>query len=192
MVRPRTRRALEGHSPPRLHRRSSRAGEHRVRTDPDWKGCAVELLVAVAIVLSGLAAGGLMVGAVMGAPLTLALSKEQFPPLHRFMVGRMDRYMPGGIVLSALANLALAGLADEDAARTLFLTAGLLFLAVIAVSLTTIVPINTWVKGLDPARLPEDWERVDPRRRWRDWNLVRTALGLLAVLCHAAAVASGT
>jgi uncharacterized membrane protein len=149
----------------------------------------VRLVVAVAIVLNGLAAGGLMVGVVMGAPLTLALSKEQFAPLHRFMVGRMDRYMPGTIVLSAVANLALAALAEADASRALFLTAGLLFLVVIGVTLTTIVPINTWVSRLDPAQLPADWERVDPRRRWRDWNLVRTALGVLAVVCHAAAVA---
>ncbi|MDQ7907410.1 DUF1772 domain-containing protein [Phytohabitans sp. ZYX-F-186] len=151
----------------------------------------MELLVAATIVLSGLSAGGLMVGAVMGAPLTLALSKEQFAPLHRFMVGRMDRYMPSSIVLSALANLALAGLVDTDPARVLFLAAGLLFLAVIGVSLTTIVPINAWVERLDPASLPADWERVDPRRRWRDWNLVRTGLGVLAAVCHAAAVASG-
>ena len=63
-----------------------------------------------------------------------------------------------------------------------------LYLSVVTVSLTKNVPINKWIAALDTERMPADWASVDPRKRWRDWNLVRTALATLGLVGNVAMV----
>jgi uncharacterized membrane protein len=74
---------------------------------------------------------------------------------------------------------------DTTTRRLFGLSAALLF-GVAVVSQTRNVPINRRVKVLDADALPADWR--DPRRQWRDWNLVRTVLAILALAANASAV----
>lgn len=148
------------------------------------------ILLPFALVGNGLVAGGMMIALLGGAPLLLRLPKEQYVPVHRFLVSRFDPFMPVCLLTALAADLALAATAQHTPLRALTAAAALLLIAAITVSLTKNVPINRWVATLDPDDLPADWEAVDPRRRWRDWNAVRTALAATALLVNALALST--
>jgi len=131
-----------------------------------------------------------MISALGGAPLFLILPTEQYVPVHQFLVSRFDPFMPISLCTGLVADAILAFSAPGQAARILAgMAAGLLIVAV-AVSVTKNVPVNRWVARLDPSALPEDFDRVDPRVRWRNWNLVRTALAVAALLANVCVVAA--
>lgn len=148
------------------------------------------ILLPFALVGNGLVAGGMMIAFLGGAPLLLRLPKEQYVPVHRFLVSRFDPFMPICLLTALVADLTLVATAPEVPVRALSATAAVLLVAAITVSLTKNVPINRWVAALDPDDLPADWESVDPRRRWRDWNAVRTALAAVALLFNALALSA--
>jgi uncharacterized membrane protein len=97
--------------------------------------------------------------------------------------------MPVIVLGSTALALVLVFLAPDRTARVLYAVAAVLLLGVSGVSHLCNVPINRRVKNLDPAAVPADWQ--DPRRLWRNWNLLRTALAFsaLAVLGSAAVLA---
>ena len=138
------------------------------------------LLLLTALLANGLAAG-VMVGTAIGtAPLALALPYDRYVRLIQYMWPRYDPFMPitNGLALAGCA--ALAVLAPEPAARPAFGAAAALLIVLMVISVVKNVPINKYVMSLDPQRPPDDWERRDPRVRWRNWNLLRTALAVVA------------
>ncbi|MFB0619293.1 anthrone oxygenase family protein [Streptomyces sp. AGS-58] len=147
-----------------------------------------QILLPLALVGSGMAAGGLMIASLGGAPLLLSLPVERYVPVHQFLVTRFDPFMPICMITAMLCDAALAvlGTGRVPAAAG---TAGVLLLAAIVVSVTRNVPINKWVGSLEPGAVPLDWDRLDPRVRWRNWNLVRTALAVAALLANAVGAA---
>lgn len=147
-----------------------------------------QILLPLALVGSGMAAGGLMIASLGGAPLLLSLPAERYVPVHQFLVTRFDPFMPICMITAMLADAALAALAG-GAAPVPAGIACILLLGAVVVSLVKNVPINKWVGSLEPGVVPPDWERIDPRVRWRNWNLVRTALAVTALLANAAAAA---
>ena len=148
----------------------------------------IRVLLPLALLASGLAAGGLMIASLGGAPLLLTLPVDRYIPTHQFLVTRFDPFMPISMCVALVCDVALAFAAPGAATRSLALTAGVLLIAAMVVSLTRNVPINRWVATLDPARVPDDWARIDPRVRWRNWNLVRTACVVAALALNVAAV----
>jgi uncharacterized membrane protein len=146
-------------------------------------------LLPLALLGNGLAAGGLMISVLGGAPLLLILPTEQYVPVHKFLVTRFDPFMPISLCTALLADLILAVSASRQGAQYLAGTAAVLLIAAVAVSVTKNVPINRWVARLDPAALPADFASVDPRVKWRNWNLARTALAVVALLANVSAVA---
>jgi uncharacterized membrane protein len=148
----------------------------------------ITFFVPLVVLTGGLAAGGLMISALGGAPMLLALPVNTYLPVHKLLVGRFDPFMPVCIITSLLSDIALAVVAPNGATHTLAAAGAALYLSVLSVSLTKNVPINRWIKTLDPANPPADWNRIDPRVRWRNWNLVRTVLALLALVVNVAAV----
>lgn len=145
-------------------------------------------LLALALLGTGLAAGGLMISALGGAPLLLTLPTDQYVPIHQFLVTRFDPFMPICLLLGLFSNLALVFVGVSAPARVLSAVAAALLVGAVFVSLAKNVPINRWVKTLNPAALPADWARVDPRERWRNWNLVRTAATTAALVVTVAVV----
>jgi len=145
---------------------------------------------AVTLLANG-AAAGIMLSTVIGvAPLFLALPYTRYVQTAQFLRPRFDPAMPALNGLTLVLDLVLAShLADGDA-RYGFAAAAVLQVAVIAVSITRNVPVNKLVMALDPEREPSDWPRIDPRRHWRDWNLVRTSLALLAFAVNVAIITS--
>nr|BAJ52685.1 hypothetical protein [Streptomyces sp. TA-0256] len=147
-----------------------------------------QILLPLALIGSGMAAGGLMIASLGGAPLLLSLPADRYVPVHQFLVTRFDPFMPICMVTAMLTDTAVAALA-HDATRVPAGVAAVLLLGAIVVSLAKNVPINKWVGSLEPGVVPPDWERVDPRARWRNWNLVRTGLAVTALLANATAAA---
>ncbi|MEV0381380.1 DUF1772 domain-containing protein [Nonomuraea sp. NPDC050643] len=146
------------------------------------------LLLPLALAGGGLAAGGLMIASLGGAPLLERLPREQYIPVHQFLVTRFDPFMPICMVIATVCDLVLVFTAP-GVARIPLLVALTALAGAIYVSLGKNVPINRFVAGLDPQAPPENWAAVDPRVRWRNWNLLRTVFAVTALAGNAVAAA---
>lgn len=130
-----------------------------------------------------------MIASLGGAPFLLQLPTAQYVPAHQFLVTRFDPFMPISFCIGLIADLILASAGDSTAAaKGLTSTAAVLLILALVVSVTKNVPINRWVSRLDPGSLPDDFAQIDPRVRWRNWNLIRTALAVAALLANVATV----
>jgi len=141
----------------------------------------VEVLVPLVLLAHGVTAG-VMVGTAMGVvPMTRAQPYDRYVWTIQFLWPRYDPFMPIVNGLALVLGVTLAATAPGGAARALFALAAALLVVVMAISVLKNVPINRFVMALDPARRPADWAKLDPRARWRAWNLLRTGLHLLAL-----------
>lgn len=148
----------------------------------------VSVLAAIAVILNGIALG-IMSSTVIGiVPYMLAQPYGSYVRMVQFLWPRFDPVMPvlNGSVL--LIDIVIACLAGNAGQRAGFGAAAALLIAVIAISVTKNVPINRFVNGLNAAAEPPDWPRLDPRPRWRAWNLSRTAVALSAFIVNVLAV----
>lgn len=146
----------------------------------------IQVLLPVALLANGLAAGVLTGTVLGGVPLLEALPTERYVHAHAFFAGRYDPFMPACLLATAIADVVLTLVAPTAPSRVLLALAAVAALAVIAISLTRNVPINRWVKTLDPAALPADFD--DPRPRWARWNRIRTSLAVAALAANGAAL----
>ncbi|WBB81500.1 DUF1772 domain-containing protein [Micromonospora sp. WMMD882] len=147
-----------------------------------------QFLVPVTLVGTGMAAGGLMITVLGGVPLLLRLPTDQYVPIHQFLVTRFDPFMPICMITSLVVDLLLTVLVDEPLSRIGFGVAAVLLLGAMVISLTRNVPINRWLRTLDPQRLPDNFDEINPRVRWGNWNSVRTVLVVTALATSAIAV----
>jgi uncharacterized membrane protein len=141
-------------------------------------------LVAVVLVVNGLAAGVLMGTVLGGVPLLLALPPSRYVHAHAFFATRYDPFMPACLLLTVVGDVALTVVAGGVVTAL----AAAFALATVVISLTRNVPINKWVRSLDPDDLPGDFD--DPRTRWKRSNDARTACAVAALLCNVVAVAT--
>jgi hypothetical protein len=142
-------------------------------------------LGALVTVVNGLAAG-IMLATVIGVvPMMIAQPYPGYVRMVQFMRPRFDPIMPiaNGTALVLDVVLAAAGVI-----RPLHLAAAVLLAGVIVISVSRNVPVNRYIMSLDPDRRPDDWARIDPRRRWRFWNTTRTLLAATAFLFNTVAV----
>lgn len=145
-----------------------------------------QVLVVVVLLGNGLVAGVLFAVALSVMPALIALPADRYVQTHKLLGRYYDRVMPF-IVLSAVVGDIVLALRSAPPGRTGFAVAAALLVGVMVVSQTRNVPINNRVKRLDPAAMPADWD--DPRLAWRNWNLLRTAFAVLALVANATAVA---
>ncbi|GII80957.1 hypothetical protein Sru01_59390 [Sphaerisporangium rufum] len=147
------------------------------------------VLMLLALTGNGLAAGVLLGTVLGGVPLLLALPPARYVHAHGFLAQRYDPFMPVTLAGTAVADAALAFLAPDVTGHVLYALAALTVASVMTISVTKNVPINKYLISLDPDTLPDDWERRDPRYRWRTWNAVRTALTVTALAINLVASA---
>ena len=141
-------------------------------------------LLAVAVLASGLGTG-VMLSTVIGmVPMTLALPYDRYVEMIQFMWPRYDPFMPLMNGLAFVLDVVLAIVLGDDPARPFLVAGAVLLAAVMVISVVKNVPINKYVTGLDPRNQPDDWDRADPRQRWRQWNTIRTSLAVLALLAN--------
>ncbi|MEU8523366.1 DUF1772 domain-containing protein [Streptomyces sp. NBC_01216] len=143
----------------------------------------MRILVPLALLAGGLAAGGLAIS-VLAAPLFTTLPTGMYVPVHKGLVTRFDPFMPISLLSCLLCDLGLVATGPTAAVRVLAGSGAVLLAAAVTVSLTKNVPINRWLSTLDPQALPADFERRDPRERWIRWNRVRGALAVTALLAN--------
>ena len=140
-------------------------------------------MFAVAAVLgSGVVAGVLFAVALSVLPALLMMPPDRYVYTHQMLGRNWDPTMPIIVISSLLCDIVLATLVPSDPARVLFIIAAVLLLGVSVVSHFCNVPINRRITGLDPRRIPPQWQ--DPRPRWRGWHLLRTAFAMGAFLVN--------
>jgi uncharacterized membrane protein len=148
----------------------------------------IHVLLPLLLLANGMAAGGLMIALLGGAPLQFVLPVNDYIVVQKFLTTRFDPFMPICLVITILMDGTLAVTTDVSPFRWLAAIGGVLVACAITVSLTRNFPINKFVRTLDPERLPANWSEVDPRTRWRNWNAVRTTLTVTALVCNVIAV----
>jgi uncharacterized membrane protein len=131
----------------------------------------------------------LVISCLGGAPLLLALPTDRYIPVHQFLVTRFDPFMPINMTAALVLDAILVVTGPPGATRVLAGLAAVVLTGAMVVSLKGNVPINRWISTVDPERLPDNWERLDPRIRWRNWNLVRTVFVVVALVANVSAVA---
>lgn len=142
---------------------------------------SLQIFLPLALLGTGLAAGGLMISVLGGAPLLLSLPVDRYIPVHKFLVTRFDPFMPISLVGGLVCDGVVVGF-SSGAARVLAILAVIALLIAVTISLTKNVPINRWVYSLDPNSVPANWDQLDPRIRWRNWNALRAAFAVLALV----------
>ncbi len=147
-------------------------------------------LIPLVLLASGIGAGVMLATVIGIVPMFLAQPYDGYVRSVQFLWPRYDPFMPiiNGFALTL--DVVLAVLARTTAARGAFTAAALAMAAVMTISVVKNVPINRYVKSLDPDRLPADWAARDPRVRWRNWNLLRTACALAGLVANVMAAAA--
>jgi uncharacterized membrane protein len=146
-------------------------------------------MLGVAVLLgSGITACVLFSVALSITPALIAMTPDRYVETHKLLGRNWDPTMPLIVLSSTLIDVVLAVLAPTRSTRALFIIAAILLFGVAVVSHLRNVPINRRVKALEPGAIPPHWE--DPRLRWRNWNLLRTAFAFLALAVNATAVMS--
>jgi hypothetical protein len=138
------------------------------------------------LALTATAATGLFAGAALYVTLVEHPARLACGPM--LAVAQFRRSYPRGAALQAPLALigALAGAVDGVAAgRPTELAAAGLLLGAVVFTLVVIRPVNQRLTDLDLA--PDTPEATRLLRRWGHLHLVRTALGLLALLLGLAA-----
>lgn len=147
-----------------------------------------DVLVVTGVLGSGITAGVLFAVAVSVAPALSAMTAERYVEAHRLLGRNWDPTMPLIVSLSALADLVLAILTGDGAARLLLVIATVLLVGVSGVSHLLNVPLNRSIEALPPGGpLPRDWD--DPRPAWRVYHVLRTALAAVAFALNAVTAA---
>ncbi|ALG10912.1 DUF1772 domain-containing protein [Kibdelosporangium phytohabitans] len=148
------------------------------------------VLVPLVLLCNGLAAG-VLVGTLLGGwPLMDTLSAPQYVHAHAFFSTRYDPFMPVCLMTTIVADVVLSLFADPVASRALFASAALATLSTVVISFTKNVPVNRWIRTVDPDSLPADFAERDPRRHWGKWNRARAGLTVVALVANCGALAA--
>jgi uncharacterized membrane protein len=144
------------------------------------------VVLAVVLAANGLAAGVLAGTVLGGVPLLMSLPPDRYVQAHAFNADKYDPFMPACLLITVIGDAVVAAF-DRSAGAVLPAVAGLLALGTVSISVTKNVPVNRWIRTLDPDALPADWDRIDPRQRWGWWNRLRTTTAVAAFLVNVVA-----
>ena len=145
-------------------------------------------VIPVVLLVNGLAAGVLVGTELGGFPLMAALPADRYVQAHAFFSTRYDPFMPACLVLTVLGDAVLAAV-TSGGPSALHALAGIAALGTVVISLTKNVPLNKWVRTVDPRNPPDDWQ--ERRRRWGQWNRRRAVMVTLALALNCAALGLG-
>jgi uncharacterized membrane protein len=150
----------------------------------------LQIFLPLVIVVNGLAAGVLVGTQLGGWPLLVAMPPQHYVQAHAFLSTRYDPFMPACLVGAVLGDVLLTVLASSTGARVLFALAAVFAASTVTISIVKNVPVNRWIRTMDPNRLPDDFADHDPRPSWGSWNQARAGLAVLALLINCAALAT--
>lgn len=144
----------------------------------------VSWLAAAAAFGSGITAGLLFCVAFTVVPVFARMPASDYLELHRDLGRNVDRVMPAVVLGSTLLDVVSAVLADRG--TVLFVAGAVSLFGVSVVSHLGNVPINRRVRGMAGGPVPAGWD--DPRPRWRQLNLLRTAFSFVALALNCAVI----
>ncbi|WP_433429267.1 anthrone oxygenase family protein [Nonomuraea sp. CA-141351] len=144
----------------------------------------IEMLLPVALLTSGLAAGVLLGGELGVIPFFMSLPADRYVHAHSFVVGRYDPFQPICLLTTGVIDALIAVFTPSALAKAVFAAGVVVVLSVVFVSRTHTAPMGRWLKTLDPEALPQDWEAGKFRARWARWNRRRAALAVLALVVN--------
>lgn len=128
---------------------------------------------------------GIYAGGVVFTVLAPGLGRLPGPAFVRYWQTLNDDYarvMPVLLLLSVATLIATAVLSRRDrVACWPTITAAVLVVAGIVLTVTQLEPLNQLADSWDPDALPGDWAAT--RDQWNDWHLVRTVLAVGAFGC---------
>jgi uncharacterized membrane protein len=150
----------------------------------------IQILLSLALLTSGPAAGVLIGSATGPVPLLQSLPPNRYVELHRMLARRPEPFQPICFATAVFCDLVLTVVVPSAAARLLLAAAAAFETGVIVVSKTRSNPIKRFATSFDPDNLPAEWTQIDPRQRWARWNLARTALAVAALVANVAAVSA--
>src|SRR4051794_28848292 len=109
-----------------------------------------EVVLAAVLLCNGLAAGVLTASELASFPLMARLPADQYVRTHAFFSTRYDPFMPACLILTVLGDLALAVTLHGPFTRGLYGTAAVCAAAAIVIAVARNVPLNVWVRSVDP------------------------------------------
>jgi uncharacterized membrane protein len=142
---------------------------------------AFELIV---LLFAALATGGLMVNWIGLGRAMSRLSASTYVEFHQATNHTFDHYMPIVVVGALLGGIVLAILSGgiHSLSGELAIAGSVGYTAVLAISLSTNVPINKQVARWSVQSPPNDWTQI--RARWIGFHIVRTFFSLPALACY--------
>ena len=142
---------------------------------------AIQLIV---VFLAALATGGLMVNWIGLGRAMSRLSASSYVEFHQATNHTFVPYMPIVVVGALLGGIVLAILSPgvHSLSGELAIAGSAGYVAVLAIGLSTDVPINTQVARWSVQSPPADWTQV--RARWIRFHIVRTLFSLPALACY--------
>jgi hypothetical protein len=142
-------------------------------------------LNVIALVTSGLLAGGLVEVAAGEVPAFRRIDHGAYIRLHQLIDIHVHRYMPKMSISAALSGAVLAILRTGPLTRGLLVFAVAMTISVGVISELGNVPINRLIHGWQPENPPAEVPLA--LRRWARLHLVRTVAGVMALLSFAVA-----
>ena len=149
------------------------------------------ILQVVVIVFAALATGGLMVNWIGLGRAMSRLSVSTYVEFHQATNETFVPYMPIVVVGALLGGIVLAILSPgiHSLAGELAIAGSVCYVAVLAIALSTDVPINKRIAGWSVQSPPHDWALV--RARWIRFHILRTLFSLPALAFYILACFSG-
>jgi uncharacterized membrane protein len=143
-----------------------------------------QVIQLIVVVFAALATGGLMVNWIGLGRAMSRLSEPTYVEFHQATNHTFDPYMPIVVVGALLGGFALAILSAgfHSLSGELAIAGSICYVAVLAISWSTNVPINNQVKHWSVQSPPDDWALI--RARWIRFHIVRTLFSLPALACY--------
>jgi len=142
-----------------------------------------QVLQLVVVFFAALATGGLMVNWIGLGRVMSRLSVSTYVEFHQANNHTFAPYMPIVVVGALLGGIAVAILSRgvHSLSGELAIAGSVCYAAVLAISLSTNVPINNQVARWSVQSPPDDWTLV--RASWVRFHILRTLFSLPALAC---------
>jgi uncharacterized membrane protein len=146
----------------------------------------------VALLLAALVTGALMVNWIgLARAMAQMSSAAAYTEFHQATNRTFDPYMAIVVSGSIVSGIALAVVSSgvHSASGWLAIGGAIGYVLVIAISLSTGVPINKAIAGWSIQSPPDNWK--DVRAEWIRWHILRTLVSVPALLCYLLSVLLG-
>jgi asparagine N-glycosylation enzyme membrane subunit Stt3 len=139
----------------------------------------------VALLLEALVTGALMVNWIgLARAMAQMSSAAAYTEFHQATNRTFEPYMPIVVSGSIVSGIALAVVSSgvHSASGWLAIGGAIGYAIVIAISLSTGMPINKAIAGWSIQSPPDNWK--DIRAEWIRWHILRTLVSVPALLCY--------